>query len=311
MREISKKNDPIRQHHVPQAYLRNFCNLSEAIAVLDKRSRKVFSTGIRVVGAENDFYTLEKMEDPYCWEHIYAAGMDSQIGEIIPRIISQANILVRNRSIIINDSEKVTLAAIMVMQMLRGKRTREYERELYQNYLPDALRKTREVFGLLNDKQNELLRAYENDDYYFKRASMDLALDSQRITQFTNVLCNLNFLFYRILGDAEFITSDNPVMIINLKTGNARPFANGLLKTNTAVCYPLSPKLLLCAMHPEFTFEVFSDRDCSLLDLDATRETKYISTINQKQIEQCFQHAFAQSESVLKQYRKQTPERAQ
>ena len=99
MREISKKNDPIRQHHVPQAYLRNFCNLSEAIAVLDKRSRKVFSTGIRVVGAENDFYTLEKMEDPYCWEHIYAAGMDSQIGEIIPRIISQANILVRNRSI--------------------------------------------------------------------------------------------------------------------------------------------------------------------------------------------------------------------
>lgn len=309
MREISKKNDPIRQHHVPQAYLRNFCNSSEAIAVMDKRSQKVFSTGIRVVGAENNFYTLEKMEDPYCWERIYAAGMDSQIGELIPRVISQANLLVRNRTIIISKSEKVTLAAIMVMQMLRGKQTREYERKLYQNYLPDALKKAREMLGSWNDKQDELLRAYENDDYYFKRASMDLALDSQRITQYTEILCNLDFVFYRVLGNMEFVTSDNPVMTINLKTKNARPFANGLLKTNTAVYYPLSPKLLLCAMHPELTFGVFSSRDGSLLDLNANREARFISTINHKQIEQCFQHAFAQSDGVLKQYRKQAPAR--
>ncbi len=262
----------------------------------------MFSTGIRVVGAENDFYTLEKMEDPYCWERTYATGMDSKIGELVPRIISHANLLVRNGTIIVNDLEKATLASIMVMQLLRGKQCREYERKLYQNILPDTLKTTRERVGPLSDKQNELLQAYENDDYYFKRTSMDLALDSKRLVRYAEILCNLDFCFYRIQGNMEFITSDNPVMTINIKTKNARPFANGLLQKSTSVYYPLSPKLLLCAMHPEVTFGIFSERDCSLLDLDASREAKFITLINQKQIEQCFQHAFARSEDVIKQY---------
>lgn len=145
---------------------------------MDKYSQKIFSTGIRAVGAENDFYTLEKMSDPYCWEHIYANGV----------------------------------------------------------------------------------------------------------------------------GGLEFITSDNPVMLVNNITGNARPFANGLLKIGTAVYYPISPKLLLCVLHPELTFGAFSEKDCCLVDLDSDREVRFISTINRKQIEQCSQHAFARSEDVLKQY---------
>lgn len=309
MREISKKDNPIRQHHVPQVYLRNFCNASNTIAVMDKHSKRVFSAGTRVIGAENDFYTLEKMADPYCWEHVYANGIEPQMGELIPKIISQANLLVRNGTIIINESEKVQLAAVMVMQLLRGKQTRDYERQLYQSYFPEALKKTKEKFGPLSDKQNELLQAYENDDYYFKRTSMDLALDAKRITQYTEVICNHIFIFYRIQGGMEFITSDNPVMLVNSVTGNARPFANGLLKMSTAVYYPISPKLLLCVLHPEFTFGVLSERDGSLVDLDSNREVRFISTINRKQIEQCSQHAFSRSENVLKQYamRKQVP----
>lgn len=313
MRKISKKDDPTKQHHVPQVYLKNFCNASKAIAVMDKRSQRVFSTGIRVVGVENDFYTLDKMKDPYYWEHVYANGVESQMGGLIPKIISQSNLLVRNGTIIINDSEKVQLAAIMVMQLFRGKQSREYERKLYQSYFPETLKKTKEKFGPLSNEQNELLRALENDDYYFKRTSMDIALDPKRITKYTEIICNHDFIFYRIQGDMEFITSDNPVMFVNSVTGNARPFANGLLKMSTAVYYPLSPKLLLCVHHPEYAFGVFSDKDCCLVDLDSNREVQFISTINRKQIEQCSRHAFSRSEDVLKQYnnaaRKRVPSR--
>ena len=309
MREISKKDNPTRQHHVPQVYLRNFCNASKTIAVLDRCSQRVFSTGIRAVGAENDFYTLEKMEDPYCWEHIYASGIEPQMGDLIPKIISQANLLVRNGAIIINESEKVQLATVMVMQLLRGKQSRDYERKLYQSYLPETIKKTKEIFGPLSSKQNELLRSYENDDYYFKRTSMDLALDTKRIAQYTEVICNHVFIFYRIYGGMEFITSDNPVMLVNNVTGNARPFANGLLKMSTAVYYPISPKLLLCVLHPEFALGIFSGRDCCIVDLDSDREVQFISKINRKQIEQCSQHAFSRSEDMLKQYvmRKKAP----
>lgn len=310
-RKINKKDNPIRQHHVPQVYLRNFCNESKAIAVMDKINQRIFSTGIRAVGAENDFYTLEKMDDPYCWEHVYANGVEPQMGELIPKIISQGNLLVRNGAIIINDLEKVQLAAIMVMQLLRGKQSRNYERRLYQSYLPKTLKKTKEVFGPLNEKQKALLHAYENDDYYFKRTSMDLALDSKRITQYTETICNHDFFFYRIQGGLEFITSDNPVMLVNSVTGNARPFANGLLKVSTAVYYPLSPKLLLCVLHPEFSPGAFWGKNCCIVDLDSNREILFISRINQKQIEQCSQHAFARSEDVLKRcaMQEQTPAR--
>lgn len=300
--KISTENNPIRQHHVPQVYLRNFCNSSEAIAVLDKQRQRVFSTGIRAVGAENDFYTLEKMEDPYCWERVYANGVEPLMGELIPKIISKSNLLVRNGVVIINDLEKAQLAAIMVMQLFRGKQSRDYERALYQSYLPATLKNTREVFGPLSSKQEELLRAYENDDFYFKRTSMDLALDTERIERYTNVLSNRNFLFYRIQGNMEFITSDNPVMFINSKTKNACPFANGLLRRSTAVYYPLSPKILLCALHPEFGFGRLSEKDGRLVDLNTNREVNFISTINRKQIEQCAQHSFARSEDTLRQY---------
>lgn len=300
MSKISKENNPIRQHHVPKSYLRNFCNSSKAIAVMDKRSQRVFSTGISAVGVENNFYTLEKMEDPYHWERAYAAGMDSRIGELMTKVISQTNLLVRNGTIIINNREKAQLAAIMVMQLLRGKQGREHMRKDYQNYLPNILREIKEVLGPMNDEHDKLLQAYENDEYYFKRISMDIALDSKRLTRYAEILCNYDFLFYRICGDMEFITSDNPVMFINSITSDACPFTNGLLRSSTAVYYPISPKLLLCAMQPEFTFGTFSGRDCCIVDLDVDKEVKFISTINRKQVEQCFQQAFARSADVLK-----------
>lgn len=57
MRKIGKKNKPIRQYYVPQVYLKNFCDPHKCIAVMDKRDRRIFLTGIRAVAAENDFYT--------------------------------------------------------------------------------------------------------------------------------------------------------------------------------------------------------------------------------------------------------------
>ncbi len=190
----------------------------------------MFSTGINAVCAENNFYTLDKMKDPYCWERIYAAGMDSKVGSLNKKIIFEANPLVRNGETIINYEEKVQLAAIMAMQLLRGKHFREYGKKIYQDTLPEVRKKIEETLGSLSRKQYELLQAFENDEYYFKRTSMDIALDSKRITRYTEILCDFDFLFYRIYGNVEYITSDNPVMIIDSITSDAIPFTNGLLK---------------------------------------------------------------------------------
>lgn len=299
MKKIVKKNKPTRQHHVPQVYLKNFCDLYGCIAVMDKREHRVFLTGVRAVGAENDFYTLEKHKDPYYWEHTYASSIEPLMGKLFSKLNSQTNILVQNGATIISPFEKAQLAVIMVVQLLRGKQSREYEQKIYADCLPKAINKAKTLFGSLNNEQNKLLEAFASDDYYFKQIAMDVTLDSDRIAQYAGILCSRNFLFYRIQGNMEFITSDNPVMFINSITNNARPFTNGLIRPTTLIYYPISPKLLLCAVHPLAYFGVLSNQDCHLIDLDARKEMGFISLINKKQISQCYQHAYARSVDMI------------
>lgn len=302
MKKIGGKNKPTRQHHVPKVYLRNFCDLNGCISVMDKREHRIFTTGVRAVGVENDFYTLEKLDDPYCWERAYASGIEPLMGKILTKLISQTNILVQNGTTVISPSEKAQLAVIMVVQLLRGKQSREYEQKLYADYLPEAIDKAKTLFGSLNNEQNKLLEAFASDEYYFKRTVMDVTLDSERITKYARILFNRDILVYRIQGNMEFITSDNPVMFINSITKNARPFNNGLKKPTTIVYYPISPKLLLSAVHPSAYFGVLSNQDCQLIDLDACKEIGFITSINKKQICQCYQHAFARSVGMMKQF---------
>lgn len=304
VRKISKENKPTRQHHIPQVYLKNFCDRNGWIAVMDKHENRIFSTGVRVVGAENDFYTLKKLDDPYCWEHAYASGIEPLMGKLFTKLISQTNILVQNGATVICPSYKVQLAVIMVVQLLRGKQSRAFEQKLYADYLPEAIDKAKTLFGPFNNEQNKLLEAFANDDYYFKRTAMDVTQDSERIAKYAGILCNRAFLIYRIQGNMEFITSDNPIMFINSITNSTRPFANGLIKPTTIIYYPISPKLLLCAIHPLAYFGVLSDQDCHLVDLDACKEIGFITSVNKKQISQCYQHSFARSVAMMKQYQK-------
>lgn len=264
----------------------------------------MFSSGVRAVGVEKDFYTLEKLEDPYCWERTYATCIEPLMGKLFRKIISRTNRLVPTGTVILNDSEKIQLAAVMVMQLLRGKQTREFERDLFQAYSPDAFEKAKKKFGPLNEEQLKLSSEFATNEYYFKHISMDLAFDMNRITMFSEALYNRTFLFLRICGNAEFITSDNPVLFINGRTGNARPFSNGLLHTSTVVYYPISPKLLLCALHPESFWGTLSDQDCHIVELDSHAEENFFATINRKQVAQCFRHSFARSLSSLEKYRK-------
>lgn len=112
-----------------------------------------------------------------------------------------------------------------------------------------------------------------------------------------------DFLFYRIVnGGMEFVSSDNPVMFINIFTKDPTPFLSGLSDPATIVYYPISPKLLLAAKHPSLTFGTLTKRDCRIFDLDIRKDADFIFNINRKQIEQCSRQAFAKSENVLKQY---------
>ena len=67
----------------------------------------------------------------------------------------------------------------------------------------------------------------------------------------------------------------------------------------TLIYYPLSPKLLLCAVHPNAFFQFFSDKDGCLCRLDATKEESFIASMNRKQRAQCHNQVFALTQTTL------------
>lgn len=67
--------NPIRHHHVPQTYLKNFSFKKKKqykIFTLDKFSKKIFEANIDDVAVEKNFYTVKKNKDNYIWENFYA-----------------------------------------------------------------------------------------------------------------------------------------------------------------------------------------------------------------------------------------------
>lgn len=288
------------QHHVPRVYLKNFCDKAGYLSVLDKHTHRVFSTGVKFVCVENNFYTLKNIDNAYTWEQTYAEGIEPIMGELLPKLIFGENPLVRNGAHIIDDNEKIELAYTMVIQMLRGKQSREHERVLFNENLPTVISNAKNRFNISEERQREFKEKIFEDENFFKSIIMSISLDRERIEKYVEFLVDRIFILYRIQGNAEFISSDNPVMFINNKTGNARMFSNGLLRPNTDIYYPLSPKLLLYASHPYYLLGSLSKYDGCIIDLNAGRETRFIATINKKQVEQCFRQAFARSIDSLK-----------
>lgn len=299
---MGNQNKPTRQHHVPRVYLKNFCAQDGSLTVLDKSRGRIFSSGINVIGAENDFYTLDKLDDPYCWENAYATSIESLMGELLPQIISRADDRVQTGNYIISADEKINLAYILVMQLLRGKQARKYEKDKFAKFIPDLIEKAKEKFGPLSAQQAEALENFKTDLEYFKQISMEIALDINQITRYVAVLVRHEFVFYYICGDTEFVTSDNPFMIVNSETLNADPFLNGLLRESTIGYYPISPKLLLCIMHPNAPQRDLPVKDRGLCHLSSDSNRAFrtlIDTVNHEQKNQCDSQVYARNRKSL------------
>lgn len=185
---------------MPKVYLKNFCAKDDSIAVLDKTRNRIFSTGLEAVAVEKNFYTVDGLEDPYCWEKAYAKSIEPMMSMLLPKIISRVHVLVQTGHCIISKDEKSQLALTMVMQLLRGKQSRAYEKKLFDELLPSTIEKAKEKFGPLTDDQQKRLDTFGTDPQFFKQISMELTWDIERLTLYTNVLGWHDFVFYHMLS---------------------------------------------------------------------------------------------------------------
>ena len=122
-------SEPIKQHYVPQTYLRNFSsskNIPYQTFVLDKRKNNIFLANIKNIASERHFYTLKNHQDKFRWENYYAEKIEPLTKDVVSQILSQSNsILLNDKATVLTPELKARLSFAIYFQLLRGKHTRD------------------------------------------------------------------------------------------------------------------------------------------------------------------------------------------
>lgn len=223
------------------------------------------------------------------------------MGKILSRIISQANMFVTKGALIIDDTDKLSLAQIIITQLLRGKYNREFSKEIYKAIFHQLVHEAENQIGSFSIEQRKKIYSLLYNENALKEISMGVVLNPKRIEEYSYTLCNRIFIFYRIDGDMEFVTSDNPVMFLNTETHNVQPFTNGMLNEKVLIYYPISPKILLCA-YPKLLYSALLPHNDCLLSFTVKTNKDYINFINYKQMEQSYNQVYAHRSQELDKY---------
>ncbi len=297
-------SNPKKQHYVPQVYLKNFSFSDKEpykIYALCKKENRIFPVNVSDTSVEHNFYTVNKRSDPYIVETTYATVIEPMLARVITKIRKSCeNILIQNHTCVLNPKDKIDMAYSMIFQLFRGKITREYTRKQYLSLAPVVAGEVKEVFNPISEQQEIILNEITTSEDYYKLIATSTALNYEKVKSITEELLKRHFVIFKICGNSEFITSDNPVTFMDAETLDVTPFRNGLATPKTIVYFPITPKLLLAAYHPNYYFNTFSKYDCRLEYIDSDKEFNFINTYNYKQVESSYAYVYSRNEETLK-----------
>ena len=298
--------DKDRQHTVPKAYLKHFADVVRKgqyyLHMYDRAIGKVVHTNINNVAIERDFYTLDALEDPMEWENFYSKQIEPIQATVGTALIERANsCLTRNRSIVFPPNVQASLAMLMVYQLYRGRAARKFAEQLSAQTIPETVADIREKVGDASIVAfDEAINRIISNPKYIKPLLAEVMTDPKRLQNIAAYFIRTRiWVLYRIIGNREFITSDNPVMFVNNQTGDPMPYHNGLARSTTATFYPISPQLLLATYAKDNGLSLYESIDKRIVFIDAERDARFIDSHNKWQYQQCDRQVFASSENVL------------
>ena len=297
-----------RNHTVPKVYLKQFAipqkpgkaDSSYYLFQYNKANQVICRTEISNASVENYFYTLEGVEISNIWEDYYCDNVESDMANTLPRFIensSRKELIGHER--VVNENIKTVLAKVMINQLYRGRATREHLLMITPDGEEEVIQKVKNQFGKTEDEEwNQYVNNYQVSPEVIKIAMALACTDQNRLNEHAELLINRFWVMYRIDGDGEFITSDNPVMFVDSSSLDSMPFHNGLFNPATVVYYPISPKLMIALYHYKNRLGI-KKRDDGRLFLLNIDDSFFIHSLNHLQIQQCTRQAFAKTKQIL------------
>lgn len=235
-----KANKTIKQHYVPQFYLKKFCNSNSKLYVYDKEKQNYFKATPKDICFEKNLYEYEANNSllgggkpilPNDIENIYA-DEEGKYSALLDTIINRMDKQINQNALILNSDEVDLLIDFVANLIIRHPKSMD-ENLTLDNYndFCDVLNESGAetiisgIFNLLKLGEYEWLNKTIFKKYYLN--SNNLENNSFSIKPFIK---NMSFVFLKT-ENSEFVTSNFPARI---EVSNENIFES--------IYFPLSPK---------------------------------------------------------------------
>jgi len=295
---------PKKHHYVSQGYLKFFAQENEKgdfiINVIDKVTGKTFPANITDIAEKRNFNKIDNGRfiiptpngDPLYYEYKYTELIEGRIPQIISNIVTSCT-LYKPTAQVLTEEIKHDFATLMVVQLFRTPLSRKFTYEIGEPTCNKVILSIREQIELLQDieKKDQFLSVLDDFKYteaFSKSFHLQFTTDRERIEKFVQLLVeNHSWVIYKNMyyKSIPFVTSDNPVVMYNLKSGALGLGVNGLENYTTVISMPLTPKYMISLYHKSCNFGYYSqsyENKCIAID-----EPKFLSNQSFLQAEQC------------------------
>lgn len=249
----------IKQHYLPQCYLKNFSYDDKGIFVYRKNLKgNVFRQSTSNIAFEKNFYDIsakyllpehsDKVQ--YIEKDIFAGGFEGLLSELLPKIIANCTSWNAGKSVeILNEKERDFFAELIALQYLR---------------LPHFRKKYWEASKNIYRKRADIVAAFlstQNPDFSDKKVNLefdenaasafhsDFILDEGWRYEIQDQIVKKNWLYY--YTDKNVYTSDNPILL-KPHLPNSKRFIEGFAMKGVEIIFPISSKIILTIWDEEY-----------------------------------------------------------
>ena len=197
-----------------------------------------------------------------------------------------------HNSFILDNETKYNLAKIMCYQLLRTKKSREFQFEIGKRTADNVLKEVRNQFeGLLSDDHIAYLDNFIYDESLYKSICLPIINEEDRINRFVDVLLGRYWIVYKNINyrTNPIITSDHPVFYYNILTRETDFSNNGLGRSHTAIFFPINRELIIGLYTKDMYFNKMIELNNRMLIID---DVPFVMRLNRIQYEQCYRQAY-------------------
>ena len=286
-------------HYVPRIYLRCFADINERVGCLFKRSGCCNMMSIKKICTERDMYVkFEGGRRDIGVEAAFAEFESKELAETLKNVDELPFLVMLDGAQCVYAELKEKLSRIITIQLIRGKQVKDFgavrSEHLYHSMYDEIDR----LIGEFNPVVLEKLKSSESEIISNSPiVAMEQYLDGSAGSAIPKAIMAKKCAILKIDSSAEFVTSDNPVLLCDefgLRVGLLNvPLGDN----NVIICYPVSPKVAI-AFSSGLLFSAVKYKDGSLIRLGENEEW-LVKRLNYGQYHQAEQIVIARNVEVL------------